>query len=282
MVSEAAVLRERRLPPRDRRTQLRAALRSSWQVAQAVIVLGLIGWLIIHGAMAMHYHWQWYRVPPYLYKIVDGEFILGSLTRGLIETLEITAISLALALAIGLVTAFLRLSRSIAGRLIATVYLEIIRNTPLLVQIFLVYFVLAPIFGVGRFWAAVLTLAFYEGSFASEIIRGGIVAVERGQYEAADAIGLTVRDKYRYVIIPQSLPLMIPPLTGLVISLVKSSAIVSVIAVSELTTEGLNAIADTFMAFEIWLTVAAMYLVVTVALSIGVGLLEKRLKRHRV
>ncbi len=282
MVSEAAVLRERRLPPRDRRTQLRAALRSSWQVAQAVIVLGLIGWLIIHGAMAMHYHWQWYRVPPYLYKIVDGEFILGSLTRGLIETLEITAISLALALAIGLVTAFLRLSRSIAGRLIATVYLEIIRNTPLLVQIFLVYFVLAPIFGVGRFWAAVLTLAFYEGSFASEIIRGGIVAVERGQYEAADAIGLTVRDKYRYVIIPQSLPLMIPPLTGLVISLVKSSAIVSVIAVSELTTEGLNAIADTFMAFEIWLTVAAMYLVVTVALSIGVSLLENRLKRHRV
>lgn len=266
-------------PPRDDGARRREILRACWQVAQAVLVLGGIAWLVVRGALSMHYHWQWYRVPPFLYKVVDGEVILGPLTRGLIETLQITAISLVLALTIGLVTAFLRLSRSIAGRLIATFYLEIIRNTPLLVQIFLFYFVFAPIFGIGRFWAAVLTLSFYEGSFASEIIRGGLVAVERGQYEAADAIGLTVRDKYWYVIIPQSLPLIIPPLTSLVISLIKSSAIVSVIAVSELTTAGLNAIADTFMAFEIWLTVAAMYLVVTVTLSVGVGLLERRLKR---
>lgn len=269
----------RRAPPRDRAVARRRMLHACLQVVQAVIVLGAIAWLIVRGAMAMHYHWQWYRVPPLLYKFVDGKLILGPLTRGLIETLQITAISLILALAIGLVTAFLRLSNSIAGRLIATFYLEIIRNTPLLVQIFLFYYVFAPIFGIGRFMAAVLTLSFYEGSFASEIIRGGLVAVERGQYEGADAIGLTTRDKYWYVIIPQSLPLIIPPLTSLIISLVKSSAIVSVIAVSELTTEGLNAIANTFMAFEIWLTVAAMYLVVTVALSIGVGLLEKRLKR---
>jgi polar amino acid transport system permease protein len=277
--SQTTALPTRRAPPRDSGARLREIVRASWQVAQAVIVLGVIAWLIVRGALSMHYHWQWYRVQPFLYKVVDGEFILGPLTRGLIETLQITAISLVLALTIGLITAFLRLSRSIAGRLIATFYLEIIRNTPLLVQIFLFYFVLAPIFGIGRFWAAVLTLSFYEGSFASEIIRGGLVAVERGQYEAADAIGLTVRDKYRYVVIPQSLPLIIPPLTSLVISLIKSSAIVSVIAVSELTTAGLNAIADTFMAFEIWLTVASMYLVVTVTLSVGVGLLEKRLKR---
>jgi polar amino acid transport system permease protein len=276
--SQTMELPMRPAPPRDSGARRRERLRASWQVAQAVIVLGGIAWLIVRGALSMHYHWQWYRVPPLLYKVADGAFILGPLTRGLIETLQITAISLVLALTIGLVTAFLRLSRSIAGRLIATFYLEVIRNTPLLVQIFLFYFVLAPIFGIGRFWAAVLTLSFYEGSFASEIIRGGLVAVERGQYEAADAIGLTVRDKYWYVVIPQSLPLVIPPLTSLVISLIKSSAIVSVIAVSELTTAGLNAIADTFMAFEIWLTVAAMYLVVTVALSIGVGLLERRLK----
>lgn len=118
------------------------------------------------------------------------------------------------------------------------------------------YFVLAPIFGIDRFWAGVLCLAAFEGSFAAEIIRGGIQAVERGQYEAGDATGLSKFDKYRYVIIPQALPLILPPLTGLLISLIKHSAIVSVIAVAELTTEGLNLISDTYMAFEIWFIVA--------------------------
>lgn len=278
---EAAEFAERRRPLPGWRSQVRDLARPAWQVSQAIVFFIVIGWLAVRGAEAMHYHWQWYRVPPFFYRIVDGELIWGPLVRGLVTTIQITAISTVLALGIGFVTAFLRLSGSIAGRMIATGYLEIIRNTPLLVQLFLFYFVLAPIFGVDRFWAAVLTLSFYEGSFASEIIRGGILSVERGQYEAADAIGFTARDKYRYVVIPQSLPVILPPLTGQIISLVKSSAIVSVIAVSELTTQGLNLIADTFMAFEIWLTVAGIYLVLTVSLSVAVGLFEMRLKRRR-
>lgn len=278
---EAAALAERHRPLPTWGVQLSEFLRRAWQVLQAAIVFVLIGWLTVRGAEAMQYHWQWYRLRPFFYRVVDGELIWGPLVRGLIETIKITAISMAAALVIGSVTASLRLSRSIAGRMIATGYLEIIRNTPLLVQLFLFYFVLAPIFGVDRFWSAVLTLSFYEGSFASEIIRGGILSVERGQCEAADAIGLTTLDKYRYVIGPQSLPIILPPLTGLIISLVKSSAIVSVIAVSELTTEALNLIADTFMAFEIWLTVAAIYLVLTVSLSLAVSLFEARLKRRK-
>jgi polar amino acid transport system permease protein len=149
------------------------------------------------------------------------------------------------------------------------------------VQLFLVYFVLAPIFGIDRFWAAVLCLSLFEGSFAAEIIRGGILGVDKGQYEGADAIGLNVVDKYRFIIIPQSLPLILPPLTGLIISLIKHSAIVSVIAVSELTTEGLNLISDTFMAFEVWFLVAGIYLAVTVSLSIAVSLFEMSLTRNR-
>ena len=278
---EAAALNERHLAVPTRGAELRRRLRSSWQIAQAIIVFSVIGWLTVRGAASMNYHWQWYRISPFFYRVVDGELIWGPLARGLVKTLLITAISLVLSLLIGFITAFLRLSKSIAGRIIATWYLEAIRNTPLLVQLFLFYFVLAPIFGVDRFWAAVLTLSFYEGSFASEIIRGGILSIERGQYEAADAIGLTAIDKYRYIIIPESLPIILPPLTGLVISLVKSSAIVSVIAVSELTTEALNLISDTFMAFEIWLTVAAIYLVLTVSLSIGVSLFEMRLKKQK-
>jgi polar amino acid transport system permease protein len=164
---------------------------------------------------------------------------------------------------------------------IATAYLEAIRNTPLLVQLFLFYFVLAPIYGIDRFWAGVLCRAFFDGSFAAEIIRGGIVAVDKGQYEGADAIGLNTVDKYRYIVVPQALPLILPPLTGLLISLIKHSAIVSVIAVSELTTAGLNLIADTFMAFEVWFLVAGIYLAVTVTLSIGVSLFEKSLNKGK-
>ena len=255
--------------------------RSIWQILQAILVFGIIAWLIYAGAAAMEYRWQWYRVGPFFYRIVDGEFIAGPLIRGIIVTLQLAGVSSVLAILIGAFTAIGRMSNSIAGRFIATTYLEIIRNTPLLVQLFMFYFVLAPIFGIDRFWAGVLCLAAFEGSFAAEIIRGGIQAVERGQYEAADATGLSKFDKYFCVILPQALPLILPPLTGLLISLIKHSAIVSVIAVAELTTEGLNLISDTYMAFEIWFIVAGMYLVLTTSLSVLVNILEVKMNRAR-
>ena len=225
----------------------------------------------------MEYQWQWYRVGPFFYRIIDGELIWGPLVKGVIQTLKLAILGGILAIAIGFVTAFARMSNSIAGGIIATCYLEAIRNTPLLIQLFLFYFVLAPIFGIDRFWSGVLCLAFFEGSFAAEIIRGGIEGVDKNQYEASNAIGLTAYDKYRYIVIPQALPLILPPLTGLLISLIKHSAIVSVIAVSELTTAGLNLISDTFMAFEIWFIVAGIYLVLTISLSISVSLFEQKL-----
>ena len=266
-------------PPRTFNT--RAAARTGWQITQAIIAFAVITWLIWRGAMSMEYSWQWYRVPPFFYRVVDGEIIWGPLVRGVIVTLYLAGISAILAILIGFVTAFARMSESIAGRTIATWYLEGIRNTPLLVQLFLFYFVLAPIFGIDRFWAGVLCLSFFEGSFAAEIIRGGVQGVDKGQFEASDAIGCNTYDKYRYVVVPQALPLILPPLTGLLISLIKHSAIVSVIAVSELTTEGLNLIADTFMAFEVWFIIAGIYLALTVTLSMAVGLFEKKLDTHK-
>ena len=255
--------------------------RSFWQIAQAIILFSIIVWLIYAGAAAMEYRWQWYRVGPFFYRIIDGEFIPGPLFKGIIVTLQLAGVSSILSILIGALTAIGRMSHSIAGRSIASTYLEIIRNTPLLVQLFMFYFVLAPIFGIDRFWAGVLCLSAFEGSFAAEIIRGGIQAVDRGQNEAADATGLSKFDKYRYVIVPQALPLILPPLTGLLISLIKHSAIVSVIAVAELTTEGLNLISDTYMAFEIWFIVAGMYLVLTTSLSVLVNILEVKMKRAR-
>lgn len=250
-------------------------------IAQIILLLGAIAWLILAGAQAMEYNWQWYRVGRYIYRIVDGEFILGPLLKGLLVTFQLTGLSMVFSILIGLITALLRMSNSFSGRFLATFYLEVIRNTPLLVQLFIFYFVIAPIVGIDRFWTGVLCLSFFEGSFAAEIIRAGLQSVPRGQYEAASAMGFSRFNRFRDIILPQSIPLILPPMTGLVINLIKHSAIVSVIAVAEMTTEGLNIISETFMAFEIWFTVAAIYLVVTVTLSLFVSWLEYRVNRGR-
>ena len=250
-------------------------------ITQLVIFTGIVAWVIFEGAQAMQYNWQWYRVDQFIYKYADGEFILGQLLQGLVVTFKITIFSMVLSIFIGLVTALLRMSSSFSGKLLANIYLELIRNTPLLVQLFLFYFIIAPIVGIDRFWTGVLCLSFFEGSFAAEIIRAGIQSVPRGQSEAANALGFSRYYRFRDIILPQSIPLILPPMTGLIINLIKHSAIVSVIAVADLTTEGLNIISETFMAFEIWFTVAGIYLVVTVSLSLFVSWLEHRATRGR-
>ncbi len=253
----------------------------SFDVIQFIVFSGALIWLTLRGADSMNYVWQWHRMPQYLYKIIDGEFILGPLVDGLFVTLEIGAYSIVLGLTIGLVTAFLRLSESFSGRLLAKVYLEIVRNTPLLVQLFVFYFILGPILEINRFWIAVLCISFFEGSFASEIMRAGILSVSKGQWEASDSVGLSRGQAYRYVILPQAVPIMLPPLVGILVNLIKHSAIVSVIAVFDLTTTGLDIISETFMAFEVWIVVAAIYLALTVTLSLCVSVLEKYFKDRR-
>jgi polar amino acid transport system permease protein len=232
----------------------------------------------VRGAEGLGYHWQWYAVPGYFGSFESGAFVAGPLLKGLGVTLQITALSLALCMAVGLVTALLRLSTSWAGRALARGYLETIRNTPLLIQIFFVYFVLAPLTGLSAFGSAVLSLSLFEGAYASEIIRAGIVSIPRGQWEAAASLGLTTFSTYRTVILPQALRRVLPPLAGQAVSLVKDSALVSTIAVYDLTLRGQLIVADTFQTFEVWFTVAGVYLALTLALSLAAGRLEKRLK----
>jgi polar amino acid transport system permease protein len=261
------------------RTRRRVKARRALVVdlASFALFVAVLGWIVLRGAQNMGYDWQWFRVWRYLWRNIDGEIIWGPLMQGLFVTLQISAAAMVLTLVIGLATALLRLGDSLVGRGIARVYLEVIRNTPILVQILIFYFIIAHILGISRFWAGVLCLAFYEGVFASEIIRGGIIAVKRGQWEAARALGLTTPQVYRDVVLPQALPLMLPPLAGVLVNLVKHSSIVSVIAVFDLTTQGRTVVADTFLAFEIWLLVAALYLAITMTLSLLVLGLERRL-----
>ena len=243
-----------------------------------VLFMLAIIWLIFISTMRLGYYWQWYRIPQYIFRIEEGQWIAGELTIGLLFTLRIAGVSLIFALAIGLITALTRLSSSWMGRLLTRLYLELIRNTPLVVQIYLVYFVIGPIFGLGRFASAVLALSLFEGSYMSEIFRSGIVSLHKGQWEAAHSLGLSQFDTYRKVILPQAIQRVLPPLTNEVISLIKNTSLVSLVALADLAFQARVVAADTFLTFEAWFTAAALYLLVTIPFSALVGVLEKRYK----
>ncbi len=257
--------------------RLRELMRSKpAAVALYMIIIYLIVRLSLTGAEAMGYNWQWYRIPDYLYRLTDDGFQWGEIAIGLVKTIDLSVRSFLLATILGLLVAILRLSGLVVGSAVAVAYLEFIRNMPLLVLLYLIYYVLGPIFKFDRFSASILCLAIYHSALISEIFRAGINAIGIGQWEAARSIGMSTTQSYRYIILPQSFKFMLPPLTGEAVHLIKSSAIVSVIAVAELTTIGRNLISDTYMSFEIWFTVAAVYMVVTLILSVFVSHLEKR------
>ncbi|WP_088920955.1 amino acid ABC transporter permease [Granulosicoccus antarcticus] len=241
-----------------------------------LVVMGVIVYSAYNGSKAMGYNWQWYRIPKYLWTMTDDGFQWGEIAIGLVKTLQLSLLAFVLAIGLGLLVAVLRLSDLLVGTAVAFVFLEIVRNTPLLVLLYLFYYVLGPIFDLDRFEASILCLGVYHAALVSEIFRAGIQAVPKGQWEGASSIGMSKVQSYRYIVLPQSVRFMLPPMTGEMVNMVKSSAIVSVIAVAELTTVGRNLISDTYMSFEIWFTIAAVYLVVTLIMSVGVSLVERR------
>ena len=253
--------------------------RPPWfDIIKFIILLALIVWGMWVSTTTLGYNWQWYRVPKYLFEIDDGKLFAGDLIKGLFFTFRISGVSLLLSFAIGLTTALIRLSGSFMGRILARGYLELIRNTPLVVQIYLIYFVVGPILGLGRFSSAVLALSLFEGAYLSEIFRAGIVSLHKGQWEAAHSLGLGTLDTYRDVILPQAIRRILPPLTSEVITLIKNSALVSIVSLGDLALQARIIAADTFLVFEIWFVTAAIYLVITVSLSSVVFYMEKRFK----
>jgi polar amino acid transport system permease protein len=265
--------------PPPHRSLWRKILRSPlFDIAQFSFLVLVIIWFFTGSTGEMGYNWQWYQVPKYIFTLDEAGFNPGPLWDGLMVTFRISGISLLLAFIIGLTTALFRLSRSFVAQIIARVYLETIRNTPLLIQLFFIYFVLGPVLGISRMASAVLALSLFEGAYASEIFRAGIVSIRRGQWEAAYSLGLSTFDTYYCIILPQAIRRILPPLTSQAISLIKDSALVSTIAIYDLTMQAQAVIAETFLTFELWFTVAGMYLVVTVTLSIVVNYMEHRFK----
>ena len=203
---------------------------------------------------------------------------LPLLLAGAGVTIEITAIAVGLGFIFGLITSVCRLSGVKVLQVIAVCYVNIIRGTPMLVQIFLIYFALPMVIGerINPFVAAVAACSINSGAYVSEIFRAGIQSVDKGQMEAGRSLGLSWMQTMRYVILPQAFKHVIPPLGNEFISMTKETSLVSVIGFEELTRRGQLIIAKTYGSFEIWLTVAAIYLVMTLTITRLVSYLERR------
>lgn len=261
-------------------------IKKSYSVIQRYKLIDIVGfaalmmvgvfWLTGSVTAEQGYNWQWFQVPRYFLTRVNAHWRPGPLIDGVGRTLLIAALSLVSTNIIGLATALMRLSRSIVARTAARTYLELTRNTPLLVQIFFVYFVIAPILSIDRFTAGVLALSLFEGAYASEIYRSGIVSIQAGQWDAAKALGLNTVSTYRYIVLPQAVRRVLPPLISQGVSLIKDSSLLSVIAIAELTTQANTIVAETFLVFEIYFTIAAIYLIMAFTLSQAVTFMERR------
>lgn len=264
-----------------------------------------IGTILIpcfHGA---EHVWDWSTIKPYLFR-ADGQ--PGLLLTGLGTTIRLTCWSIGFALIIGVLVGMARTSASLYARLMGTTFVELCRNTPPLVLVFLCYYFLmdqllpgsaiqdvirhappwilsmvefttGPVRQLDAFLGASITLGIYEGAYVAEIVRGGIQAVPNGQWDAGRALGFPRRQILRHVVLPQAARNMLPPLAGQTISTIKDSAIVSAISIQELTFQGMQIMATTYRPFEVWASVALLYFVLTATCSVVAGRLEERLRR---
>ena len=194
-------------------------------------------------------------------------------------TIQITAISVGLGLIIGMFVGIARISNVKLLRWLAAIYIDFLRGTPLLVQIFLIYFALPVILEqrVDPFIAAITACGINSGAYIAEIFRAGIQAIDEGQMEAGRSLGMTWVQTMRYIIVPQAFKNIVPPLGNEFIALLKDSSLVSVFGFEELTRRGQLIIARTYGSLEIWISVALIYLVMTLTISRLVAYLEKRL-----
>lgn len=202
---------------------------------------------------------------------------LPFLLRGALRTIEVVVLALILGVVCGLVGGFAKLSHRRALRAAAATYVSVIRGTPFIVQLFFVYYALPQVgVPVPAMVAAVGSLAFYSGAYQTEIVRGAVQSVDRRQLEAGLALGLSRWQAMRYVVFPQALLRMLPPLGNEFVALTKNSALVSLVTVQELFLSAQMVISSTFQDFAIFMTIGAMYYVMTTT----VGALTRRMERR--
>jgi polar amino acid transport system permease protein len=241
----------------------------SWPVRAINFTLAVlvISFIFYFSFRRLAFHLRWSAI--YQYRAMFWQ--------GWLTTIGISIAALVLSVVIGLLSALARRSRLLPLRYFARIYVELVRGTPLLVQILIFFYVVADAFGVSnRYVVGVLTLAVFSGAYISEIIRAGIESVGKSQLESARAIGLTRGQTYRYVIFPQALRQTLPPLAGQFVSLVKDSSLLSIISISEFTWNAESVSAMTYSTLESYLPLAVGYLILTLPISLWTRHLEKR------
>ena len=258
----------------------------------------------------LNYKWEWGRIPNYVLRWSEdeGRWVSNLLLQGLIATVRISIYASFLAVILGTLLGIARCVQNLTIRMLARTYLECLRNVPPVVVVFIFFFFLSEQLivafniegwarGIARqesnaVWgfffgdmrrfpsliSGVIVLALFESAFVGEIVRSGIQSIERGQREAAQSIGMSWLDEMRFIILPQAMKKVIPPLANQFISLVKDSSIISLISVQELTYKTVELVASTRLIFEAWITTAAMYFVV----CFGLSLLFRKLEGKKV
>ena len=260
----------------------------------------------------LEYRWDWTIIPHYLYRWDEEErrWVANLLMQGLYTTIRLALWSIVLAAIVGVVFGIMRTSRRLFPRMLSRVYVELIRNIPPLVFIFIFYFFISsrimPLLGIEELirhaspetlaWLEVLfgppklisnvisgiiCLAMFEGAYVTEIVRAGIQSIPKTQTEAGFSIGLSRLQLMRYVILPQAVQRVVPPLAGQFITLVKDSSIVSLISIQELTFLAIETSVSTARVFEVWITVAGLYFGVCWSCALVFDWLERRMAVER-
>ncbi len=256
----------------------------------------------------LSYDWRWENIPNYIFRYKESEdrWIANLLVQGLVATVRISIYSGILALVLGVVLGIARCSANLTVRMLARTYLEVLRNIPPIVVIFIFFFFLSEqlivaleieswsrsiarqennaiwsfFFGDMRRFpsliSGVIVLALFESAFVGEIVRAGIQSIDKGQREAARSIGMSRFDELRFIVLPQAIRKVLPPLANQFITLVKDSSFISLISVQELTFKTVELVASTRMIFESWITAAAFYFVICFSLSLFFRRLEHR------
>jgi len=305
-----------RLKPSGKRVFFKEILLSAQKVRfrtiDAVLLLLCLAagvYIYYRVQYGLEYRGNWAAIPQFLLRRdpATGRWVTNYLLQGLITTLKLSLWAMLPAMMMGVIIAFLRTSKTLFFRMVGRSYVELVRNLPPLVLIFIFYFFvidqIMPLLGIEtfirslpasaqgvvtflfaekslfvQFLSGVITLAFFEGAYIAEIIRGGIESIERGQREAAYSLGLSWADEMRFVVMPQVIKRVLPTLANEFINTIKYSAIASVVSIQELTFMGRQVVVATRYIFEVWITVAALYMVLTLSLSLLTGRLERRMR----
>ncbi len=238
------------------------------KISAIALVATILGGFFAYALLTLDYHWQWSVLLTTRYKFMTGFFV----------TLAISFFSLILSLILGILAAAGRRSQSLFFRYLATVYVELIRGTPLLVQILVFFYIIGTAYQLtNRYVMGVLILSVFSGAYVSEIIRAGLDSIPSAQIETARSLCFTRLQTYRYIIIPQLSRIVLPPLTGQFASLVKDSSLLSFIAVNEFTKNVMEADSLNFATFENYTVLAIGYLLITLPISWLTRQLERKM-----